>query len=417
MLSKRRIAALLLCALLLTNLPARAQTPSPAPSDAAQTPQRTPAQPTPTPTDVDRIKDEALNRSQVMQTLSYLTDVIGPRLTNSPGMKRANEWTRDRLTSWGLQNAKLEAWGPFGRGWTLKHFSAEVSEPHTIPLVAYPKAWSPGLASTLSAEVVYIDATKEEELAKYKGQLRGKIVLTSPLREVKAHFDAEALRMTEKQLLDLANAPDPATRPARAGRQQTPEQRAAAAFATRRLNFLHEEGAALLVDPGRGDGGNLFVSGVTVPQPAPSPTPATPLRHAFDSASHLPLVGHGRAEVRAPNRPRRRALQPPRAHDSAGRARPHERQPRRRVSGQGLDGLQHGRGDTGHRFERRSSHARRAPRLLARRDGRDRQRRRMRRRDGSRSHPQGFEPSAAPHHSHRFVERRGARSCSARALM
>jgi carboxypeptidase Q len=271
MLSKQRIAALLLCTLPLNCLPARAQTPSPAPSGPAQTPQRPAA--TPTPTEVDRIKDEGLNRSQVMQTLSYLTDVIGPRLTNSPGMKRANEWTRDRLASWGLQNARLEAWGPFGRGWTLKRFSAEVVAPQAIPLVAYPKAWSPGLASPLSAEVVYVDATKEEELAKYKGQLRGKIVLTSPVREVKAHFDAEGTRMTEKQLLDLANAPDPATRPGGGG-LQTPEQRAAAAFAARRLGFLHEEGAALLIDPGRGDGGTVFVSGVTVPQPAPAPTPA-----------------------------------------------------------------------------------------------------------------------------------------------
>ena len=63
-----------------------------------------------------------MNRSQVMQTLSYLSDVIGPRLTASPGMKRANEWTRDTMTKWGLQNAHLEAWGPFGRGWTLKAF-------------------------------------------------------------------------------------------------------------------------------------------------------------------------------------------------------------------------------------------------------------------------------------------------------
>src|SRR5256885_15909836 len=90
--------------------------------------------------DIDKIKDEGMNRSQVMQTLSYLSDVIGPRLTASPGMKRSNEWTRDQLTKWGLQNAHLEAWGPFGRGWTLKRFSAQVTEPLTIPLIAYPKA-------------------------------------------------------------------------------------------------------------------------------------------------------------------------------------------------------------------------------------------------------------------------------------
>ncbi|MCA1642285.1 MAG: peptidase M28, partial [Acidobacteria bacterium] len=273
-----RIAALLLCSLLLTNLPARAQTPSP--TQTPQPAQQTPApQPTPTPGVSERIRDEAMNRSQVMQTLSYLTDVIGPRLTNSPGMKRANEWTRDRLTSWGLQNARLEAWGPFGRGWTLKRFSAEVIEPQSIPLVAYPKAWSPGTKGPLVAEVVYVDATKEEELQKYKGRLRGKIVLTAPLREVKAHFDAEAARLTEKQLLDLANAPDPATRPAGRRGQQTPEQRAAAAFGAKKLAFFQDEGAAMLVDPGRGDGGTIFVSGASVPQPPPAnvtPTAAAP---------------------------------------------------------------------------------------------------------------------------------------------
>jgi hypothetical protein len=90
-----------------------------------------------------RIRDEGMNRSQVMQTLSYLTDVIGPRLTASPDMKRANEWTKQKLTEWGLRNAALEAWGPFGRGWTLRRFAAEVVVPQAIPLIAVPKAWSP----------------------------------------------------------------------------------------------------------------------------------------------------------------------------------------------------------------------------------------------------------------------------------
>src|SRR5947209_8242756 len=92
---------------------------------------------------VDQIKDEGLNRSQVMQTLSYLSDVIGARLTASPNAKRANEWTRDTFTKWGLQNAHLESWGPFGRGWALKRFSAQVVDPQDIPVIAYPKAWSP----------------------------------------------------------------------------------------------------------------------------------------------------------------------------------------------------------------------------------------------------------------------------------
>src|SRR5881296_1397000 len=138
---------------------------------------------------IAKIKDEGMNRSQVMQTLSYLTDVIGERLTASPNAKRANEWTRDQLTKWGLENAHLEAWGPFGRGWTLKSFSAQVSEPQDIPLIAYPKAWSPGLAGTLNAEVIYFDATDEAGLEKFKGKLKGAIVLTSPMPEVKPHFE------------------------------------------------------------------------------------------------------------------------------------------------------------------------------------------------------------------------------------
>ncbi|MEI6786382.1 MAG: hypothetical protein WCQ21_36355 [Verrucomicrobiota bacterium] len=93
---------------------------------------------------VARIRDEGLNHSQAMQILSHLTEVIGPRLTGSPNLKRANEWTRDTLASWGLTNAHLEAWGPFGRGWSLKRFSAQIVEPQTIPLIGCPNAWSPG---------------------------------------------------------------------------------------------------------------------------------------------------------------------------------------------------------------------------------------------------------------------------------
>src|SRR5690348_17009051 len=130
---------------------------------------------------IDKIRDEGMNHSQVMQTLSYLSDVIGQRLTGSPSLKRANEWTRDTLAKWGLQNAHLEAWGPFGRGWVLKSFSAQVSEPYDIPLIAYPKAWAPS-ASLVNADVAYLDAKTDADLDKYKGQLKGKIVLISDPR-------------------------------------------------------------------------------------------------------------------------------------------------------------------------------------------------------------------------------------------
>ena len=152
----------------LPNSPQPTPSPTPTPAAAQSTePAKDPNDP------IERIKDEALNRSQVMQTLSYLSDVIGPRLTASPGMKRANEWTRDQLTKWGLQNAHLEPWGPFGRGWTLKRFSAQVTEPLTIPLIAYPKAWSPGTDGAITAPVVYVDAKDEAGLQALKGKLKG----------------------------------------------------------------------------------------------------------------------------------------------------------------------------------------------------------------------------------------------------
>ena len=237
-------------------------TPSPGPATtpgAAAAPARDPDDP------IERIKDEGLNRSQVMQTLSYLSDVIGPRLTASPGMKRSNEWTRDQLAKWGLQNAHLEAWGPFGRGWTLKRFSAQVSEPLNIPLIAYPKAWSPATAGPLTAEVVYVDAKDEADLQRFKGKLKGAIVLTGKMREVKAHFEPMGTRRDEKDLLALADAPVPSPG---SGRRFTPEQRAAQVFTMRKYQFFQNEGAAVLVDASRaGDGGTIFVQSATVPQP------------------------------------------------------------------------------------------------------------------------------------------------------
>jgi hypothetical protein len=106
---------------------------------------------------VERIRDEGLHRSQAMETLVYLTEVIGPRLSGSPGMRRANDWARAKLTDWGLENAHLESWGTFLPSWTLKRFSAQVVRPRCIPLIAFPKAWSRGLSRTLEAEAVYFD--------------------------------------------------------------------------------------------------------------------------------------------------------------------------------------------------------------------------------------------------------------------
>lgn len=284
---RRKLAAALLLCLVLTSTLSFAQQPGPPP------PQVDPNDP------IERIKDEGLKRSQVMDTLSYLSDVIGPRLTGSPGLLRANNWTKEQLTKWGLQNAHLEGWGPFGRGWSLQSFSAEVSSPLNIPLIAYPKAWSPGTDGTLTREVVYLDATDEAGLAKYKDQLKGKIVFNSPVRKIDAHFDPQGVRNTEKDLLRLADALEPGGgRGGNRGPADSPQAREflrLARFAATKLKFIQDEGAAVIVDISRiGDGGTIFVQQATVPrEPAPErvegapPPPARPNINVYDKNAPL----------------------------------------------------------------------------------------------------------------------------------
>jgi len=287
---RRQFAALLLLFTLVVPYAAFGQQPQPPAEDPM----------------ITKIKDEGMNRSQIMQTLSYLTDVIGERLTASPNAKRANEWTRDTMTKWGLQNAHLEAWGPFGRGWTLKHFSAQVVSPQDLPLIAYPKAWSPSVkvmpempsmpaakgkkpaapmmapqpSSTVTADVVFLDAKTEADLDKYKGTLKGKIVLVSQPVEVKALFEAQGRRQDEKSLLTLANALPPGQGGGfgggggggrgPGGQQMTAAERQQqqfqlAVFTAKRWNMLVDEGAAVVVDVSpRGTGGTIFVQSATV---------------------------------------------------------------------------------------------------------------------------------------------------------
>ncbi len=299
---RRKIAGVLLLSAILLPTASLAQTAKPVYSAPKEV--------------IDKIKDEGTTRSQVMQTLSYLSDVIGPRLTASPGMKRGNDWTRATLEKWGMQNAHLESWGPFGRGWTLKKFYAMVDGPTAFPMIAYPKAWSPGTDTLIPApvvdpkakksktppapvtpqntaytsEVVHFTATNEAELDQYKGKLKGKIVLVGPIREVKAHFEAEGKRATDKELLDLADAPDPATF-VRAPFNLPPNFQQMQQFNGIRMRFLAAEGAAVLMDAGRGDGGTIFVQQATAVQPPPAAAGApavTPVR-LYDKGANIPI--------------------------------------------------------------------------------------------------------------------------------
>lgn len=249
MLYKRLTSALLLGAMLASSVLAQAEAPA-----VYTAPKET----------IDKIRDEGLNRSQVMKTLSYMTDVIGSRLTGSPGMKRANEWTRDRMKDWGMQNARLESWGPFGRGWSLKKFSANMVEPDFVPLIAYPAAWSPSTKGTITSDVVVFRAQKVEDFAKYKGQLAGKIVLASTARPVKLIDSPLAIRISDEALGKMGAM----TAPNGDGNPPPEAFKGISAyfnFQAEVIKFLIDEGAAVMLqNSNQGSGGTLFVQGATV---------------------------------------------------------------------------------------------------------------------------------------------------------
>ena len=222
-----------------------------------------------------KIRDEGMNRSQAMATIRYLTDVIGPRLTNSPGQKRANQWTKQQLEKWGLKNALVDPWGEFGRGWELKHFSAMVTAgEQTTAFRAYPKAWSPSTNGPVTADVVYYDAGNEAELEKFKGRLKGAIVLLAPERPVNDIFKPTATRQSDEDLAKLENAKPAA--PPQPPPAQTEQQKAQQAFNYKKTKMLFDEGAAVAIDSGFGvDAGTIRVMGANLP-PNPPGTPPTP---------------------------------------------------------------------------------------------------------------------------------------------
>lgn len=297
---------------------------------------------------VAKIKAEAMDGSQIMQTISYLTDVHGPRLTGSPLAEKAADWTLEQLNQWQLENVHLESWGPFGRGWTLEGCTVNMVAPRFTPLIAHVKAWSPSTTRTVRGVPIYIDVKTAEDLDKYRGKLGRAIVLIGEPRELKALFDPPAERQSDETLLRLANAQPPVPRSSRSGSQrptraptaenkdsetstaakdapkeevkpvpesktsaesgdsdqeskeaketettakqetdkqsenkpaaepektktETPEDvrdqyRRAMQLRADIWEMAYREGAAVILEPGRGDGGNVFVSAVTMPR-------------------------------------------------------------------------------------------------------------------------------------------------------
>ena len=233
---------------------------------------------------IGRIKTEAFDHSQIMDTMGYLTDVYGPRLTASPELRQAQDWVVKRLQGYGVENVRLEKWGPFGKSWSLKQSSLEMIDPRYASLDAAALAWSDNTPGPVTGDAIYtpfgngtpsqdpqkLEADLNQYMAAWKGKLKGKVVLFTRLRELRPETQAAFERYSERQLSDLAAAPAPvalrsdfkdlkfpedpeelrrfnASLPAWV-REQFGEQRRQ--ITARRAKFLHDEGVLAVLNTG-----------------------------------------------------------------------------------------------------------------------------------------------------------------------
>ena len=154
-----------------------------------------------------RIRDEAIGHSHIMEYASGLIDGIGPRLTGSPNVKRANEWTRDQFTAMGCSNAHLEDWGEFGMGWQQLNTWVRMISPDTAVFIAQAGPWSPATNGAITAPAIWIDVKEKKDLDQYKGKLGGKIVLYGAMRDVPPLDKPLWTRLDDAELKKLTEYP------------------------------------------------------------------------------------------------------------------------------------------------------------------------------------------------------------------
>ena len=157
-----------------------------------------------------QIKLEGFQHSEVMNTLSWLSDVYGPRLTGSAGLHEAAEWARGQLARWGLAHAALEPYGSIGRGWNLHRFDIEMTAPQFMRITGYPRAWSPATASPIAGTPIVVEVKSKADFDKYRGKLRGAIVMNGRPEQADIGFKPEAERLTDDELRKKEGRIDPA---------------------------------------------------------------------------------------------------------------------------------------------------------------------------------------------------------------
>jgi hypothetical protein len=236
---------------------------------------------------IQRIKAEAFGNSEVMDHAFWLTDVFGSRLTNAPGYRKAGAWAVARMQEMGLANAGQEPWGPFGRRWTYSHYEGHLIEPAYSSLVGFPLAWTRGTDGPVTGEPVYALLETEADLEKWRGKLRGRIVLVDPPKAQPLPTTPLAHRWTDAELQEEAMAPEPGVVPCREFRlgagggpcPALPPADAAPrrAFRRKMQAYLSEEGAAVVLQTGTGasTGGTVFGMSFGTPDVDDPETPCT----------------------------------------------------------------------------------------------------------------------------------------------
>jgi carboxypeptidase Q len=217
---------------------------------------------------------EGRGGSQVMNIMYNLTDRYGPRLVNSPQFKRAGEWAVKQLSDWGMTNAHLEKWSTAGgRGgaipsWEITGYSGAMVEPTYMPIIGYPQAWSGGTNGPMTGDAMMATIQSPDDFEKWKGKLKGKIILTAPLLELAFPTTPLAHRYSDEELKELE--PEEFPVPGAGGRggrgglpnafaNMTPEERAA--FPEKLNKFLTDEGVLMTITgSARGQSGTVFAS-------------------------------------------------------------------------------------------------------------------------------------------------------------
>ncbi len=230
---------------------------------------------------IARIREEGFQRSQVMDLAGYMTDVLGPRLTSSRRMKKAQAWAKSRMEEMGLSGVTIEPFAEHEASWDNTYTSLHLIEPDYQPLIGYPYAFTPGTNGKVLAEARIAIIRSRSDLDRFRGKLRGLVVLSEPPREIRPRFEPDASRLSDGELEALEQAtidsrfgaegqahvwdphamsfvpPDkPGGRPA-----LFPTSDEMESFTDEVQSFYKEEGVAAVLDPAPGRDGTVFVAG------------------------------------------------------------------------------------------------------------------------------------------------------------